>query len=123
MILKIDLEKAYDYLEWPFIEDTLVDAGLPSKLVSVIMKCVCLWHHSCCYGMERALKPFLRHMEFARVILSQPSCSYFVLSGWHIESNMKLQGGHGSHLKHQDEDQQSLIYFSQTIYYSLRRVL
>lgn len=40
MVVKLDLAKAYDKLEWPFIQDTLVDAGLPSSLVSVIMSCV-----------------------------------------------------------------------------------
>lgn len=40
MVLKIDLEKACDRLEWPFIEDTLLDVGLPVKMVNVIMKCV-----------------------------------------------------------------------------------
>lgn len=33
MILKIDLEKAYDRLEWPFIADTLTDVGLPGLMV------------------------------------------------------------------------------------------
>lgn len=35
--LKIDLEKAYDWLIWNFIEDTLHDIGIPSDLVKLIM--------------------------------------------------------------------------------------
>lgn len=35
-----DLAKAYDRLEWPFIEETLIDAGLPTSLVAIIMKCI-----------------------------------------------------------------------------------
>lgn len=38
MIIKIDLEKAYDHLEWHFIVETLVDVGLPQILVNVIME-------------------------------------------------------------------------------------
>lgn len=36
MALKIDLEKAYDCVKWDFLEDALVDVGLPSLLVRVI---------------------------------------------------------------------------------------
>src|SRR5438270_9992141 len=49
-IMKIDLEKAYDRLEWGFIEGALVDAGLPSSLIEVIMRivtggsCKLLWN-------------------------------------------------------------------------------
>lgn len=37
MVVKLDLEKAYDRLQWHFIEDTLRDAALPEKMVEVIM--------------------------------------------------------------------------------------
>lgn len=37
---KIDMEKAYDGLRWEFIEDTLIDAKLPTSLVRLIMECV-----------------------------------------------------------------------------------
>jgi len=40
MALKIDLEKAYDRLRWPFIRETLMDLRLPIKLVEVIMNCL-----------------------------------------------------------------------------------
>ncbi|KAL4367435.1 hypothetical protein GQ457_05G028150 [Hibiscus cannabinus] len=40
MVIKVDLEKAYDRLEWNFIEDTLLDLGLPRVFVSWIMVCV-----------------------------------------------------------------------------------
>ncbi|CAL1388052.1 unnamed protein product [Linum trigynum] len=40
MILKIDLEKAYDMLWWDFLRDTLKEAGLPSTWISCIMYCV-----------------------------------------------------------------------------------
>ncbi|KAL4304484.1 hypothetical protein GQ457_10G003160 [Hibiscus cannabinus] len=38
MAVKVDLEKAYDRLEWSFIEDTFLDLGLPIGLVRLIMR-------------------------------------------------------------------------------------
>lgn len=40
MILKTDLEKAYDRLNWDFLQDTLYMAGFLGQLVNVIMGCV-----------------------------------------------------------------------------------
>ncbi|KAL0005393.1 hypothetical protein SO802_012954 [Lithocarpus litseifolius] len=40
MTIKMDLEKAYDKLEWSFIRDVLVNANLPHNLVTLIMSCV-----------------------------------------------------------------------------------
>lgn len=37
MVLKLDMEKAYDRMEWRFVKETLLDAGLPRRMVSVIM--------------------------------------------------------------------------------------
>jgi hypothetical protein len=38
--IKLDMAKAYDRLEWSFIENTLLTMGFPSKLVQTIMLCV-----------------------------------------------------------------------------------
>ena len=40
MALKIDLEKAYDKLEWSFIREMLIRANLPANLIDIIMSCV-----------------------------------------------------------------------------------
>ena len=40
MLLKLDLEKAYDRLRWDFLEDTLRAAGLSKIWVGRIMECV-----------------------------------------------------------------------------------
>ena len=40
LAIKIDLEKAYDKLEWGSIRDRLISANFPSKLVEVIMSCI-----------------------------------------------------------------------------------
>ncbi|WCJ44200.1 RNA-directed DNA polymerase (reverse transcriptase)-related family protein [Euphorbia peplus] len=40
MALKVDLEKAYDRLNWDFLDDTLQEAGIPQRLSKLIMFCV-----------------------------------------------------------------------------------
>ena len=40
MALKIDLEKAYDKLEWSLIKDMLVRANIPDDLIVIIMSCI-----------------------------------------------------------------------------------
>lgn len=40
MAIKIDLEKAYDKLEWGFIKERLICTNLPMDLVELIMSCI-----------------------------------------------------------------------------------
>lgn len=40
MILKLDLEKAYDRMDWRFVEETLRDIPLPDTMVHVIMNII-----------------------------------------------------------------------------------
>ena len=40
MVYKIDLEKAYDHIEWSFLNSSLLDFGFPQNMVSFIMCCV-----------------------------------------------------------------------------------
>lgn len=42
MILKLDVEKAYDRLEWDFIKEVLNFFGFPSNFVKLVMNCVAL---------------------------------------------------------------------------------
>lgn len=41
LAVKIDLSKAYDSIEWHFIEDTLDYFGFPMALAKLIMSCIC----------------------------------------------------------------------------------
>lgn len=49
-VVKVDLEKAFNRLEWSFIAETLEDAEMPSKIYDVIMQviskvsCSLLWN-------------------------------------------------------------------------------
>ena len=40
MVLKIDLEKAYDKLEWGFIRSMLIRYNFPDNLIEIIMSCI-----------------------------------------------------------------------------------
>lgn len=40
MIIKLDLEKAYDRLEWNFINETLDSAGFPFNIINLVMNCL-----------------------------------------------------------------------------------
>ena len=40
MALKIDLEKAFDRLEWSFLREVLVHFNFPSNLIAIIMDCI-----------------------------------------------------------------------------------
>lgn len=58
MMIKINLEKAYDRLEWHFIKETLLYVGLPHAMVDIIMECISkescwlLWNGECVDRIE-----------------------------------------------------------------------
>lgn len=40
MVVKLDLTKTYDSLEWAFIRDTLISYHFPNKLIDLMMCCI-----------------------------------------------------------------------------------
>ena len=40
MVIKIDLHKVYDNVEWSFLERTLIDFGFSDNIKKLIMFCV-----------------------------------------------------------------------------------
>ena len=40
MAIQVDLEKAYDRLDWHFLEDTLLDVRFSKDFTKLIMACV-----------------------------------------------------------------------------------
>lgn len=40
MAIKMDLKKSYDRLSWSFIHETLLEAGIPTDFVQIILECI-----------------------------------------------------------------------------------
>ena len=57
MAIKIDLEKAYDIIEWSFIREMLTNYNFPTNLIDLIMSCVSSVSSSLLFNGGR-LEPF-----------------------------------------------------------------
>lgn len=57
-LMKVDLEKAYDRINWDFLRWVLMDVGLPSNWISLIMFCVTKTEFSLLWNGEK-LDPFI----------------------------------------------------------------
>ena len=53
MTIKVDLEKAYDRISWPFLKMVLEDMGFPVKWVSLIMSYVTTSSLSILWNLEK----------------------------------------------------------------------
>jgi hypothetical protein len=45
MGIKLDMSKAYDRVEWPFLEAVMNRLDFDNRWTSLIMKCVSFFHH------------------------------------------------------------------------------
>lgn len=61
MMLKLDLEKAFDILEWSFIRKSLHNLGFPTPFVNLIMNCISSPSFSFMRGIrqEDPLSPYI----------------------------------------------------------------
>ena len=57
MVVKIDLEKAYDRIEWSFIRMVLIHFGFPDNIIKLIMSCVTTTSTSLPFNASK-LQPF-----------------------------------------------------------------
>lgn len=49
-MIKIDIRKAYDSVEWPFLKMVLIEFGFPLKFVQLVMECVTTRRYSILNG-------------------------------------------------------------------------
>ena len=57
MVVKIDLEKAYDRIEWSFIRMVLIHFGFPENIIKLILSCVSTTSTSLLFNGSK-LQPF-----------------------------------------------------------------
>lgn len=119
MALKLDLAKAYDRLEWAFIQDTMVDAGLPLQLGDVIMKCITCGYCRVLWNGE-ATDPIYPSWGLLK---DYPRSSYlFVLYMGPNGLNLRRGPLNGNHSKHQEVYQVSHIFsLRMMFFYSLKQ--
>ncbi|XP_050242398.1 uncharacterized protein LOC126691394 [Quercus robur] len=76
MVVKIDLEKAYDCLEWSFIRMVLIHFGFPVNIIKLILSCVSTTSTSLLFNGSK-LNPFVHQEELDKVIPFHPIYSFY----------------------------------------------
>ena len=69
MVVKIDLEKAFDHLEWSFIRMVLTHFGFPENIIRLILSCVSTTSTSLLFNAPQE--------ELDKVIPFHPIYSYY----------------------------------------------
>lgn len=77
MLLKLDLEKAYDRLRWDFLEDTLRAAGLSENWAKRIMECVAGPSMCILWNGEKS-EPFKPSEDCDKEIHCPRTCLFYV---------------------------------------------
>lgn len=67
MALKLEMSKAYDGIEWEFVEKMLLSMGFPEKIISLIVECISIFSYDILtngYSSKRfSLKRGLDHVD------------------------------------------------------------
>ena len=109
-ILKVDLEKAYDRLEWSFIREVLLFFNFPSRLVDLILECVSSFSISILFngGHLKVFKPSRGIRQGDRYLPIYLSSAWNILA---LRSLMLALLRVGNLLKPLGVDLHSLIFF------------
>ncbi|KAM3301327.1 hypothetical protein P3S67_015829 [Capsicum chacoense] len=90
-VMKIDLRKAYDSIEWGFLKTLLAELGFSSKFITWIMKCVTSVSYSMVINGSLA-KPFQRRRG---IRLGDPMSPYlFVIAMEYLHRELQLVQQH-----------------------------
>lgn len=79
MIMKVDLEKAYDWIEWNFVADSLFDLVIPREMSRLIMSCSSSGHFKLLWNRMST-----EVIEESRGLLQEDSPYLFVLCMEHL---------------------------------------
>jgi hypothetical protein len=114
MAIKIDLEKAYDRLEWSFIRLTLQHFNLPQWWIDLIMSCISSSHLSILVNGEKT-ESFAPSRGIRQGDPLSPIFSSFAWNILHGLSKGKLQREAGKASKFRSKVPHSLIFSLLTI--------
>ncbi|XP_015166707.1 uncharacterized protein [Solanum tuberosum] len=85
-MFKINMQKAYDSLEWHFLEEVLIGMQLPKRFITWIMKCVRTVSYSIMInGRPSVLFQARRGVRQGDIFIPLPICSGYGLSYKTIE--------------------------------------
>lgn len=117
----MDLEKLHDWLEWPFIKETLMDMELRKGWWRPLWVAYPMLPSAWC-GMENARTQSNKCVGCDKETLSRPMCSCYAWRGWHTRSENRLMTVDGSHWGHREIALVFPIYFLSIAWFSLQRV-
>jgi hypothetical protein len=118
MVIKIDLEKAYDRLERSFIRSILTYFGFPAKIVKLILSCVSTTSTSILVNRINHRLLYLRE-ELGKEILSHLTYLFCVWSSWVAIFIPSVKKDLGLILKPLEEARVFLIFSLLMTYYFL----